>query len=148
MFNSLGRLIARHRVTVLAVMVVVMALLGLAGNMLGKPFGQGGFEDPKSGWATAEMLEQEAYGRDSVGDVVVTYHAPEGTDIDDPAFLSRIQSSLDQIKAEHPGEVTGVTSYSTNHAPASPCCSTHWRNWRWAAASRRSATCVSMLRAR
>ena len=118
MFNSLGRLIARHRVTVLAVMVVVMALLGLAGNMLGKPFGQGGFEDPKSGWATAEMLEQEAYGRDSVGDVVVTYHAPEGTDIDDPAFLSRIQSSLDQIKAEHPGEVTGVTSYSTNHAPA------------------------------
>lgn len=118
MFTSLGRLVARHRVPVLLAMVALMTFLGLAGQFVGKPFGQGGFEDPHSGWATAERIEREAYGRDALGDVVVTYHAPEGTDIDDPEFLGRIQASLDALRAEHPDEVTGVTSYSQNHAPA------------------------------
>ena len=86
MFNSLGRFVAHRRVLVLVCSVLVMAFISLAGTAFGNPFGQGGFEDPESGWATAEQLEQEAYGRDALGDVVVSYHAPEGTSVDDPAF--------------------------------------------------------------
>lgn len=118
MFNSLGRFVAHRRVLVLVFMVLVMAALSIAGSLLGKPFGQGGFEDPNSGWATAEQLEQEAYGRDALGDVVVSYHAPEGTSVDDPAFLGKIETSLDTLLAEHPDQVTGVTSFAHNHSPS------------------------------
>ncbi|MFL0578890.1 MMPL family transporter [Dietzia sp. 179-F 9C3 NHS] len=118
MFNSLGRFVAHRRVLVLVASVLVMAFLALAGNLLGKPFGQGGFEDPESGWATAERLEQEAYGRDALGDVVVSYHAPPGVTVDDPAFLDLLRISLDTIRENHPDEVTGVTSYAHNRAPA------------------------------
>lgn len=118
MFNSLGRFVAHRRVLVLLVMVVITAALSVAGSLFGKPFGQGGFEDPNSGWATAEQLEREAYGRDALGDVVVSYHAPDGTPVDDPVFLDPIRGSLDEIVAEHPEQVTGVTSFAHNQSPA------------------------------
>ncbi|WP_010540732.1 MMPL family transporter [Dietzia alimentaria] len=118
MFNSLGRTVAHRRVLVLVCSVLLMAFLSVAGSMFGNPFGQGGFEDPESGWATAEQLEQEAYGRDALGDVVVTYHAPEGTSVDDPAFQDPIRASLESIRTEYPDQVTGVTSYVFNQSPA------------------------------
>ncbi|WP_440220355.1 MMPL family transporter [Dietzia sp. MNB45] len=118
MFNSLGRFVAHRRVLVLVCSVLVMAFISLAGTAFGNPFGQGGFEDPDSGWATAERLEQEAYGRDALGDVVVSYHAPEGTSVDDPAFQDPIRASLESIRSEHPDEVTGVTSFVFNQSPA------------------------------
>lgn len=118
MFNSLGRFVAHRRVIILVFLVLVMAAISVAGSMFGKSFGQGGFEDPDSGWATAEQLEREAYGRDALGDVVVTYHAPDGTTVDDPAFLDPIRSSLDTITSEYPEQVTGVTSYVYNQSPA------------------------------
>ena len=118
MFNSLGRFVAHRRVLVLVCSVLVMAFISLAGTAFGNPFGQGGFEDPDSGWATAERLEQEAYGRDALGDVVVSYHAPEGTSVDDPAFQDPIRASLESIRTEHPDAVTGVTSFVFNQSPA------------------------------
>src|SRR5690625_346893 len=95
-----------------------MAFLSVAGSALGNPFGQGGFEDPDSGWATAERLEQEAYGRDALGDVVVSYHAPEGMTVDDPAFQDPVRASLEAIRDQHPDEVTGITSFVFNQSPA------------------------------
>ena len=118
MFNSLGRFVARRRILVLVCSVLVMAFLSVAGSAFGNPFGQGGFEDPESGWATAEQLEQEAYGRDALGDVVVSYHAPEGMTVDDPAFQEVVRVSLDLIQNEHPDQVTGVTSFVYNQSPA------------------------------
>ena len=118
MFNSLGRLVARRRILVLVCSVLIMAFLSVAGSAFGNPFGQGGFEDPESGWATAEQLEQEAYGRDALGDVVVSYHAPEGMTVDDPAFQEVVRVSLDLIQNEHPDQVTGVTSFVYNQSPA------------------------------
>ena len=67
MFNTLGRFVAHRRVLVLVFMVLVMAGLSAAGSLLGKPFGQGGFEDPTSGWATAEQLERIQEGTLDVG---------------------------------------------------------------------------------
>ncbi|KAA0918650.1 MMPL family transporter [Dietzia sp. ANT_WB102] len=118
MFNSLGRFVAHRRALVLVCSVLVMAFISLAGTAFGNPFGQGGFEDPASGWATAEQLEQEAYGRDALGDVVVSYHAPEGTSVDDPAFQEPIRASLESIRTEFPDQVTGVTSFVFNQSPA------------------------------
>ena len=118
MFNSLGRFVAHRRVMVLVSSVLIMAFLSIAGSMFGNPFGQGGFEDPDSGWATAEQLEQEAYGRDALGDVVVSFHAPEGVSVDDPAFQDPIRSSLESIRTEYPDQVTGVTSFVFNQSPA------------------------------
>src|SRR5690606_35156483 len=109
---------AHRRVLVLVFMVLVMAVLSVAGSMFGNPFGQGGFEDPKSGWATAEQLEQEAYGRDALGDVVVSYHAPEGTTVDDPAFQEPVRASLEASRSGFPEQVTGVTSFVFNQSPA------------------------------
>ena len=100
MFNSLGRFVAHRRILVLVCSVLVMAILSLAGSAFGNPFGQGGFEDPDSGWATAERLEQEAYGRDALGDVVVSYQTPEGVSVDDPAFQDPIRASLETIRTE------------------------------------------------
>lgn len=118
MFNSLGRFVARRRILVLVCSVLAMAFLSIAGSAFGNPFGQGGFEDPNSGWATAERLEQEAYGRDALGDVVVSYRAPEGMSVDDPAFQDPIRASLETIRGEFPDQVTGVTSFVFNQSPA------------------------------
>lgn len=118
MFNSIGRFVAHRRVLVLVVTILAVALIAGAGALFGKPFTQGGFEDPNSDWAVAESLEQEAYGRDAMGDVVVLYHAPEGTDVDDPAFLDPIAQSLDRIRTGYPDQVTGITSYTDTRAPA------------------------------
>ena len=116
MFNAWGRTVAAKRGVVLVVMVAAMILIAGAGHLFGKEFTQGGFEDPKSGYASAESIEQDAYGRDAMGDVVVLYHAPGGN-VDDQGFLSDVQTSLDELQAEHPDDVIGVTSYTQNQSP-------------------------------
>ena len=118
MFNSLGRFVARRRILVVVCSVLIMAFLSVAGSAFGNAFGQGGFDDPESGWATAEQLEQEAYGRDALGDVVVSYHVPEGVSVDDPAFQDPIRASLETVRSEFPDQVTGVTSFVFNQSPA------------------------------
>ena len=97
-------------------MVAAMILIAGAGHLFGKEFTQGGFEDPKSGYATAEQIEQDAYGRDAMGDVVVLYHAPGGN-VDDQGFLGDVSSSLEQLQQSHPDDVIGVTSYTQNQSP-------------------------------
>ena len=97
-------------------MVAAMILIAGAGHLFGKEFTQGGFEDPKSGYATAEQIEQDAYGRDAMGDVVVLYHAPDGN-VDDQGFLSDVSGSLDELQQSHPDDVIGVTSYTQNQSP-------------------------------
>ena len=97
-------------------MVAAMILIAGAGHLFGKEFTQGGFEDPKSGYATAEQIEQDAYGRDAMGDVVVLYHAPGGN-VDDQGFLSDVSGSLEQLQQSHPDDVIGVTSYTQNQSP-------------------------------
>ena len=118
MFNTWGGIVPRFRFLILAIVTAIMAGLGILGSTMGQPFGQGGFEDPNSEWAAAEEIENEAYGRDSLSDVVVMYHAPPGMEITDPAFLDPIQESLDSIREEHPDDVLGVFSYPESRSPA------------------------------
>ncbi|WP_333620241.1 MMPL family transporter, partial [Dietzia sp.] len=117
MFNAWGRIVATRKVLVLAIAVIAMFAIAGAGSLFGKPFTQGGFEDPDSGWAAAESAEVEAYGRDALGDVVVLYHAPGGN-VDDQQFLDNVADSLSTLREDHPDEITGITSYTDKKTPA------------------------------
>lgn len=122
MFDRWGELVVRARFTVIAVMVA--ALLGLAGYglSLNDHLSQSGWDDPGSESVTAAKLADGTFGRDTNGDVLVLYTAPEGTTIDDPEFTATVVDSLNTIFAEHSDKILKINGayWPTDSAPALP----------------------------
>lgn len=122
MFDRWGELVFRARFTVIAVMVA--ALLGLAGYglSLNDHLSQGGWFDPGSQSVAAAELADSTFGRDTSGDVLVLYTAPEGKTVDDPAFAAQVKDSLNTVLADHPDEILKINGayWPTNGAPALP----------------------------
>ena len=105
MFDRWGELVFRARFTVIAVMVA--ALLGLAGYglSLNDHLSQSGWDDPGSQSSQAARLADGTFGRDTAGDVLVLYTAPEGTTVDDPELAAKVKNSLNTLVANHPNEI-------------------------------------------
>jgi uncharacterized membrane protein YdfJ with MMPL/SSD domain len=121
-FDRWGELVVRARFTVIAVMVA--ALLGLAGYglSLNDHLSQSGWDDPGSQSVTAAKLADGTFGRDTNGDVLVLYTAPEGTTVDDPEFKATVTDSLNALVAAHPDEILKINGayWPTDAAPALP----------------------------
>ncbi len=103
MLTSLAHLIHRRRI---AVLVVIAALLGLAGfsafGLGGGLFGKaidGGFDYDRSESSVAAAVDTEEFGRTGY-DVLVTYTSP-GATIDDPGFADAVTTTLDAALVEH-----------------------------------------------
>ncbi|WP_430332220.1 MMPL family transporter [Rhodococcus sp. ACT016] len=108
MFARWGDLVYRARFTVIAVMVAGLLALGAYGSGLGPHLSQSGLEDPGSESVAAARLTDSTFGRDTTGDVVAMYTAPEGATVDDPAFGAKVSDSLQRLLAEHPDQVAKV----------------------------------------
>ena len=100
-------------------MVAGLAILAAYGWDLPDHLSQSGFDDPTSQSAAASNLANETFGRDTEGDVVVLYTAPEGSDIDDPSFDAAITQNLDSLVADHPDSIAKINGsyFGTREAP-------------------------------
>ncbi|MGV8871775.1 MAG: MMPL family transporter [Rhodococcus sp. (in: high G+C Gram-positive bacteria)] len=119
MFVRWGNFVHRLRYTVLGVMVAGLAVLAAYGSDLPDHLSQSGFDDPTSQSAVAGNLAEETFGRDTEGDVIVLYTAPEGSTIDDPAFDAAVTQNLDSLVADHPDSIAKINGsyFATAQAP-------------------------------
>ncbi|UPW08925.1 MMPL family transporter [Gordonia terrae] len=102
MFRFIGTFVYRMRFLVIAVMIAMMAGLGLYGLDLGKHLSQSGWFDPTSESDTGARYADQALGRDHTSDVILMITPPEGTRVDDKAFGTKVETFVEDLIATHP----------------------------------------------
>ena len=116
MFFRWGAFAARHRILIpLAVVAAIVVLYLLAGTKLGERLDTEGWDDPGSESTQAARIEEEVFGRDDSGDVIVLIDAPEGSTVDDPAFAERVNDHFAALQRDHDASISHVTSYFETH---------------------------------
>ncbi|WP_080791791.1 MMPL family transporter [Corynebacterium pacaense] len=119
MFSRWGHFAYRHRrIVPLIVIAAILALYVAFGLRLGERMSQEGWDDPGSSSTAAAQIEQETFGRDNNGDVVILFTAPRGTSFDDPAVFTAISDHLNTLQADNPGTVSHINSYFDTRNPA------------------------------
>ena len=118
MFAWWGRTVYRYRYIVIGVMVALCLGGGVFGMSLGKHVTQSGFYDDGSQSVKASMLGDKVYGRDRTGHIVATFTAPDGKNVDDPAWRQQRVDELNKFKNDHPDQVLGWAGYLALSNPA------------------------------
>lgn len=108
MFGAIGNFVYRLRFAVIAVMVALMAALGLYGLDLNKHLSQSGWFDPGSESVEGSQLADRVLGRDHKSDVIMLVTPPAGTKVDDPAFGAKVEKVVEDLIAQH-GDVVNRT---------------------------------------
>ncbi|MEC3919765.1 MMPL family transporter [Nocardia sp. CDC160] len=107
-FARWGEIVVRRRWPVLGLVAAALLALGGYGLGLSSHLSSGGWDDPGSESVRAARLRDTAFGRDHSGDVILLFHAPDGTTIDDPDFARTVTAYLNDLPRRHPREITGV----------------------------------------
>ncbi|NDK88903.1 MMPL family transporter [Gordonia desulfuricans] len=102
MFGAIGTFVYRMRFAVIAVMVVLMAGLGLYGMDLNKYLSQSGWFDPTSESSKGAVVADRSFGRDHTSDVILLVTPPEGTTVDNPEFGAKVETFVNDLIAAHP----------------------------------------------
>ncbi|MBT0567492.1 MMPL family transporter [Williamsia sp. CHRR-6] len=105
MFGAIGTFVFRMRFAVIAVMIALMAGLGIYGLGLGKNLSQSGFFDDSSPSVQGSKLADATFGRDHRSDVILLITPPAGTTVDDPAFGAKVEKFVNDLTAKHPDVV-------------------------------------------
>ena len=109
MFYKWGRFAFRHRrIIPLVVIVLILAMQVLFGSKLGERLSQEGWEDPGADSTTAAAIEQETFGRDNSGDVILLVSADN---IDDSQLTEAANTQLTSLREQFPNEIAHITSY-------------------------------------
>ncbi|WP_084168419.1 MMPL family transporter [Corynebacterium atypicum] len=117
MFHAWGRFAYRHRRLVPVVVIALIALLYLTfGIRLDQRLSQEGWEDPRADSTIGAAIEQDTFGRDNKGDVILLYSAPPGV-LADPGNAAQISRGLGDLKAKHAAQIAGITSYFDTRNP-------------------------------
>jgi uncharacterized membrane protein YdfJ with MMPL/SSD domain len=113
-----GRTVYRYRYIVIGVMVALCLGGGVFGLSLGKHVTQSGFYDDGSQSVKASVTGDKVYGRDRTGHIVATFTAPDGKNVDDPAWRQKIVDALNKFKDNHSDQVIGWAGYLALSNPA------------------------------
>ena len=107
LFARWGRTAYRFR-RIIPVLLIALIAVGhvLFGAHLGDRLSQEGWEDPGADSTTAAIIEQETFGRDNSGDVILLVSADN---INDPAVFHSANDQINALK-DHP-EVAKMRSY-------------------------------------
>ncbi|WJZ03856.1 MMPL family transporter [Corynebacterium freiburgense] len=109
MFLAWGRFAYRFRHFVPFIVIgLILTLYLLAGTKLSERMSQEGWDDPGSSSTQAAKIEQEVFGRDNRGDVLLLVSAES---VDDPATYAAVGKHLQSLLAEHPNEIAQIDSY-------------------------------------
>lgn len=110
MFYRWGRVAFRHRrVIPLVVIAIILVMQVLFGAKLGDRLSQEGWEDPGAESTAAAQIEQDTFGRDNAGDVIVLVSAPGG--VQDKALIDAANTQIAAIQDRHAAHIDHVTSY-------------------------------------
>ena len=111
MFEKWGRFSYAHRRLIPAIVVAaILALFVGFGLQLEDRMSQEGWEDPNAASTSAAQIEEETFGRDNSGDVIVLFHSPDEN-------FDAAKQHLAQLKAEYPEQIDSVTSYFDTKNP-------------------------------
>lgn len=113
MFLCWGDFAYRHRrIVPLVIITAILALYVLFGLRLGDRMSQEGWDDPHSDSTKATAIEEQTFGRDNDGDVILLFTSPNLE-----TQFTQIQQFLETIKTQHPAEVDHITSYFDKRSP-------------------------------
>lgn len=111
MFEKWGRFSYAHRRLIPAIVVTaILALFVGFGLQLEDRMSQEGWEDPNAASTSAAQIEEETFGRDNSGDVILLFHSPDEN-------FDAAKQHLAQLKAEYPEQIDSVTSYFDTKNP-------------------------------
>ena len=111
MFEKWGRFSYAHRRLIPAIVVAaILALFIGFGLQLEDRMSQEGWEDPNAASTSAAQIEEETFGRDNSGDVILLFHSPDEN-------FDAAKQHLAQLKAEYPEQIDSVTSYFDTKNP-------------------------------
>ncbi|MDO5511249.1 MMPL family transporter [Corynebacterium sp.] len=112
MFEKWGHFSYRHRRLVpLIVIAAILAVYAIFGTQLGNRMSQEGWDDPGSSSTAAAHIEQDVFGRDNSGDVILLFESADGRPLNDPATFGALASHLESLQEQYPDEIMHVTSY-------------------------------------
>ncbi|MFT3898640.1 MAG: MMPL family transporter [Gordonia sp. (in: high G+C Gram-positive bacteria)] len=105
MFGWIGDFVYRLRYAVIAVMVVLMAGLGIYGLGLPGKLSQSGWFDPTSESVKGSEYADSALGRDHKSDIVLMVTPPDGQKITDAEFQTKVENFVNDLVDKY-GEKT------------------------------------------
>ncbi|WP_291313932.1 MMPL family transporter [Corynebacterium sp. UBA2622] len=116
MFYRWGHFAYRFRRIIPAVIIAIIVLLQVFfGSKLGERMSQEGWEDPHADSTTATRIEEDTFGRDSSGDVIVLVDAPSGL-TGGPVF-DEANKQISALARDYPEQIDHVTSYFDSPNP-------------------------------
>ncbi|MGO3068911.1 MMPL family transporter [Corynebacterium casei] len=111
MFLKWGRFSYSYRKLIPFVLIgVILFLFGVFGTQLGNKMSQEGWDDPNSASTQAAKIENEVFGRDNSGDVIVMVNNPQDN-------LEEGREYVDNLKSSYPDQIAQVNSYFDTQNP-------------------------------
>ncbi|WP_297850491.1 MMPL family transporter [uncultured Corynebacterium sp.] len=108
MFYKWGQIAYRHRRIIPVVVIAIILLMQvLWGSKLGDRLSQEGWEDPGADSTTAAMVEEEVFGRDNAGDVILVVSG----NINDKQVVAEANRQISALKQQYPEQIDSITSY-------------------------------------
>ncbi|STC69005.1 MMPL family transporter [Corynebacterium pilosum] len=112
MFYRWGHFAFRFRKIIPLVVVVIILLMHfLFGTKLDQRMSQEGWEDPGADSTTAAVIEQETFGRDNSGDVILMVDAGEGNRVTDPEVFHAANAAIAELERTYDDQIAHVQSY-------------------------------------
>ena len=112
MFSTWGDFAYRHRKVVPVVVVaLILALHVLFGMRLADRMSQEGWDDPGSSSTQAARIEQEVFGRDNSGDVILLFRSEDGQPIANSPEFDDMRAYLVGLQELYPEQIESITSY-------------------------------------
>ena len=110
MFYKWGHAAYRYRrIIPLVVIAIILVMQVLFGAKLGERLSQEGWEDPGADSTAAATIEQDTFGRDNAGDVIVLVTAPNG--VQDEEVMRAANEQISALQEKYPAQIDHVTSY-------------------------------------
>lgn len=118
MFSRWGDFSYRHRALVPTVIITLIGTLyALFGTQLGDQLSQEGWDDPRSPSSIAAILEEETFGRDNSGDVIILFEAPDRSDVTTLPQSALASQTISSLKEKHPEAIDTIVSYFDKRNP-------------------------------
>lgn len=111
MFLAWGRFVYRARYGVIAVFVILVSVSGIYGLDLSKRLSQEGWFDDTSESVKGSKIADATFGRETDGDVIALYTAPEGKTVDDPEIRARAREHFERLLRDESALILKIDSY-------------------------------------
>ena len=97
-FIWLGELVTRRPFVVIALLAAIALSFGAYGYDLDGRLSQEGWFDESSDSVKGSVIADDTFGRDTNGDIIALYTAPDGQTVDDPKIRDAAQATLAALK--------------------------------------------------